>query len=78
MNNGEQLFGFGICNDTIVGYIKQSLRFEHSLIQFLEKARRMYSKITGKGLRKERQGATQTLVAKGSVILKHLGIAMQK
>ncbi len=61
----------GICNETIVGYIEQSLRFEHSLIQFLEKARMMYSKITGKGLRKERPGATQTMVARGSAIIGH-------
>ncbi len=61
----------GICNETIVGYIEQSLRFEHSLIQFLEKTRIMYSKITGKGLRKERPGATKTLVARGSAIIGH-------
>ena len=61
----------GICNETIVGYIGQSLRFEHSLIQFLEKARIMYSKITGKGLRKDRPGATQIMVARGSTIIGH-------
>ena len=61
----------GICNETIVGYIEQSLRFEHSLIQFLEKARMMYSEITGKGLRKDRPGATQIMVARGNAIIGH-------